>query len=406
LISINKLQGAKMSFLKYLKTALATALLTGATSYSVGQNPLTLAEPDLTTQTGFKATCAVLSAVPTSMASTLPKKHIQAWVICKDIALLQQTASWGFNAFKRSGSDSDDRLDFSNKEVVSLFIQTQLRYMQSELASSRQLLQTLNIEAKDSLQLRPQTWVVDLDGDGAISPWEQRFFALPNRSNDLELILGMPGDSADVQLQALVKTDQSDVLWALSYHQFIEGIVEMARAQRFDFSGGMSGMILLSDKAAWARAYGLIKDGFDTSQAMRTALLAETDDDYEWIANPKQKNSAFPLMLDSGDFTTWGSTISDIQLLWGGKTLLQPSALARGVLGESARWCAEGSGLDVTKLFGAQAPRSILDLKNYTAACTAITADQPASDLVKNLESRAATGDMSSKMVRYLYWVN
>jgi hypothetical protein len=398
-----------MTFSKFTKVSLTALLLASICPYSVGKNPAALPAPDMTSQAGFDATCASLKPLPASTAKTLSKPHLQAWTICKDIALVQQTASWINKGFQSMNTRGKDGLDITNTVVLNLYIHTQLSYMQSELSQVRGVLKNLKLEASDSLPLKPQTWTIDIDGDGQISPWEKRFFALPNRSNDTEMNLSMPTDSDDVQLQALIKTDQTDVLWALSYHQFIEGVVEMARAQSYNFSGGSSGvkdMVVLKDKAAWSRAYGLIKDGFDTSQAMRVAALAETDDDHEWIPNPKQKNSAFPLLLDYADYTTWGNTMDEIIQLWSGKALLEPSRSTRGLLGESARLCPPGSGLEVPKLFGAQAPRSILDLSNYTAACTPISTRQPASNLLKALEARSNNGDISGKMVRYLYWVN
>jgi hypothetical protein len=398
----------KLRFFNLVKISLATALLLGASHHSIGQNPIALAAPNMTSQAGFNTTCTALKKIPANQASTLTKQNVQAWVICNDIALLQQTAAWAFNAFKRLDSRGADGIDLKNTTFVNFYIQTQLSYMQSQLSASRLLLRDLKIEAKDSLQLRPQTWALDIDGDGAVTSWERRFFALPNRSNDTEPSFDMPGDSDNVQMQALIKTDQTDVLWALSYHQFIEGLVEMARSQTLNTSSenGFNDMLNLTDKSAWARAYGLIKDGFATSQTMRTAALAETDDDYEWLPNPNQKNSAFPLLLDKNDYATWGNTLAEINLLWTGKTLLEPSNLVRGILGSAARWCEPDSGLDVIKLFGDQAPRSLLNLGQYTQACSPLSAERPSSNLLKTLETRAATGDMSSKMLRYLYWVN
>lgn len=398
----------QLRFFSLVKITLAATLLLGASHHSIGQNPIALPAPNMASQAGFNTTCSALKKIPANQASALTQQNAQAWVICNDIALLQQTAAWAFNAFKRLDSRGSDRINLKDSTFINFYIQTQLSYMQSQLSASRLLLRDLKIEAKDSLQLRPQTWMLDVDGDGMVSGWERRFFALPNRSNDIEPSFDMPGDSDNVQMQALIKTDQTDVLWALSYHQFIEGVVEMARSQTLNTSSenGLSNMLTLTDKSAWARAYSLIKDGFATSQAMRNAALAETDDDYEWLPNPSQKNSAFPLLLDKNDYATWGNTLTEINLLWSGKTLLEPSNLVRGILGSAARWCEPGSGLDVIKLFGDQAPRSLLNLDQYTQACSPLSAERTSSNLLKTLETRAATGDMSSKMLRYLYWVN
>jgi hypothetical protein len=162
----------------------------------------------------------------------------------------------------------------------------------------------------------------------------------------------------------------------------------------------------ISDQAAWARSHGLISDGMVVSAAMRESALAETDDDHEWMPNPKQKNSAFPLLLDQGDYDTWGQLMSDMQALWNGKTVLAASPFVGGLLGESARWCTAGTGLDVPKLFSTHPPLSLTNINSYAAACSPISAGQPESALPQRAEQISGRASSGSKMLRYLYWVN
>ena len=44
-------------------------------------------------------------------------------------------------------------------------------------------------------------------------------------------------------------------------------------------------------------------------------MLAEVDDDREWLPNPKQKSHAMPLTVDDALFDTWGGVLSDVRKL-------------------------------------------------------------------------------------------
>lgn len=290
---------------------------------------LNIPSPDMTSKSGFDDTCKSLQHVKLTSRQEmhwLSKQQLQAWVICKDMALIKQTATWVFDLLNKNNFNDDTELN--------QLIKNQLDYMKFELSSSRFVLKELSKKAlskADALHLRPQTWQLDLNGNGVLDHWETRFFALPNRSNDTEFSLNMPGEASDsdnLQMNALIITDRTDVLWALSYHEFIEGIVELGRSQRINttvFSRGsvsLEKMLTLSDKNAWRRAHSLISNGLSTSLAMRQSALAETDNDHEWIPNPLQTDSAFPLLLDQADFDTWGQILSEVQSLWNGKTLL------------------------------------------------------------------------------------
>jgi hypothetical protein len=380
------------------------------------KTPVKLPPPDLTSSAGFKATCKTLAAVKIEdgkPVGSLSNQQLQAWVICKDAALLQQTISWATSSFKQLNSDSSIGPSLATDIAVNAWIKLQLNYMQRELSASRKVLQSLSqtkLSQVDSLQLRPQTWQLDLDGNGNIDPWEAQFFALPNRGNNTSFALSMPSESTDVQSDTLIKTDASDILWALSYHQFIEGIVAMAQAHslnlRDEANRTNKGWITLDDKAAWQRAHGLIAQGMTTSLALRESVLAETDNDAEWIPNPKQSNSSFPMVLQQADFDTWKLMLTEAKKLWLGQTLLTPNKLAAGLLGQNARWCENGTGLDIPKLFTTNPPNSMINLQEYSGACSPISGQRPASMLPEMVELRRKNTTPGDRMVRYMYWVN
>jgi hypothetical protein len=386
-----------------------------AISQPLNSAPRPLPAPDMTTKAGFDATCAAL--VPLKLKTRadmgkLSKQQLQAWVICKDVALAKQTATWAFKGFRDAKETPYEQSLFNNDIALNLWLKIQFSYMQGELSASRSVLNELQktpLTKADALHLKPQTWQVDLDGDGQISRWEARFFALPNRSNDTEFNVSMPGeadDSDQVQLEALIKTDHTDVLWLLSYHEFIEGLLALAQSQRITVKSRFESLFTTVDKAAWARAHGLISKGLATSLAMRQSALAETDNDHEWIPNPQQTDSAFPLLLGQADYDTWGLVMGEFQLLWNGNTVLTANEFARGMLGSAANICAAGTGLDIPTLFTKHPPAALLNKDHYAAACSPVTAQRPESKLLKIAEQRAATNGLSSRLLRHFYWVN
>jgi hypothetical protein len=85
-------------------------------------------------------------------------------------------------------------------------------------------------------------------------------------------------------------------------HQFIEGLLTHVRAFDLDTQHWH---LNLARPALLGRAHTLMGQGLETSDRMRHAVLAETDDEQEWIANPQQRQSVFPLVLDAEDFQTW-----------------------------------------------------------------------------------------------------
>jgi hypothetical protein len=253
---------------------------------------------------------------------------------------------------------------------------------------------------------------VDLDGDGRIDTWEAHFFAIPRRHGG-EASFAMPSNDADhyarhYAMDTVIVVDQADVLWALAYHQFIEGLLANLRA--FDLNVD-SFAVTLARPALLRDAHLLIGQGLAKSERLRQAVLAETDDDHEWLGHPGQTSSAFPVPLDAADFATWGQVLVQMQSLWQGRHLLPTTRSARGLLAELAPVCEPGEGLDLAKLYlqpppvGTQAKLGQLRAMGQ-GACRRVDAGHPLSDLPAWLE-RSRDGQASgTQMLRYLYWVN
>jgi hypothetical protein len=276
------------------------------------------------------------------------------------------------------------------------------------------VLARLKLKPDEGLLLTPAAWQVDLDSNGKLDAWERYLFAIPKRS-DQPFEVNLPRNEENYyqqhfDLQASFKVDQSDVLWVLAYHQFAEGLMEIFLAHRLNLTDPKMGWLELVDAAAMARAHQRIGEGFASSAAMRRAVLAETDDNQEWIPNPRQHNSVFPLALDEQAFETWGKVMAELLPLWAGKTLLVVDEKAGGMVGQAAKLCPAGQGLNLRTFF--QHPnRYPLRPEGWQTACQTVDAQHPVSGLavlVNQAAERGRTHPNSPEwqFVRYLYWVN
>jgi hypothetical protein len=69
--------------------------------------------------------------------------------------------------------------------------------------------------------------------------------------------------------------------------------------------------------------------GLDQSEKSRRLYLAETDDDREWVPNPRQKNHPLPLPVDAALYETWGGVVGDLKHIVQGKEGLSVTELAQ-----------------------------------------------------------------------------
>jgi hypothetical protein len=145
------------------------------------------------------------------------------------------------------------------------------------------------------------------------------------------------------------------------------------------------------------------------SGKMRQEVLAETDDDEEWIGNPKQANSVFPVPLDAADFASWGMLIKEMSSVWQGRSLLPTTQGGRGMLALVAPFCPPGSGLNVARLYldppAAGTVYSFRNTKLPTNSCQRIDKAHPLSPLPQMAEQASKT-DAGMGFLRYLYWAN
>lgn len=282
------------------------------------------AAPDFTSAAGMARSCAGnLQAQP----AATPQAQ-QAWVLCRDIATAKRLLRLADHyPPQQQGQLSLQQLDQEGLRVA-------FAALRDEVRTTRRGLEKIVLRSKDDgLLLVPATWGSDLNGDGTLTPEEQYLFAIPKRP-----VAGTP-DGEDrgadsrtqqyyqrhYQLEARFRVDQSDVQWLLGYHYFLEASAELSAA----FDNGPGTLALrVRDPAALRRAHGLLLAGVNSSEKLRQLVLAETDDEEEWIAYPGQRSSVFPETLSEPDFDAWKTLLGHILPVLEGKQLLAAPANA------------------------------------------------------------------------------
>ena len=252
------------------------------------------------------------------------------------------------------------------------------------------------------------------DGDGTISMQERYFFWTPKRGLDMSPMARAASEEnyRSLYIAPVINVDQSDIYWAIAYCDFAEAALNLVLS--YDLVDG--NQVKLVDAArVRSRAYPRLLAGLRYSAKLRESLLAETHDDREWIPNPRQTHTSFPLVMDAQTFATWGDFLKELQGLAEGKALLGAAPAGHsmdGTVNLTFRICEAGKGLDVRDLFMRPLPQA-LDKRELQSRCLAPTPVRPMSSLAPLMYATAlrnadpqnsASGE--SVLLRHLFWVN
>ena len=111
-------------------------------------------------------------------------------------------------------------------------------------------------------------------------------------------------------------------------------------------------VIHLIDKSRVTRAKDLVLAGLDHADRCRADYLAETDDDREWVPNPRQHSHAVPLDVDAALYTTWADVTGDIRRLLRSDEGISLRELAGAVDRRAALFVPADAYLDLGRMFG------------------------------------------------------
>jgi hypothetical protein len=233
------------------------------------------------------------------------------------------------------------------------------------------------------LELPLGKMALDFDGNGTITEGES-FLALYRQFNRR----AEPDDKTTPAAAFTAVFDEADVYWIIAYTHFLRGACDLLLAHdggdlfnavgqmwfvRADTPLGRASTMLRDDgQRRWtgiADAIGLVhqlrlpvKDPqrlartrthwlsmISESRAMLASLQSETDDEKEWLPNPRQ-NSAFGLRLTEAQFEGWGLFLGEMEAILEGKKLLPHWRFASTHGFNVKRFLTEARGTDLVLL--------------------------------------------------------
>jgi hypothetical protein len=354
--------------------------------------------PDFTSHAGLERSCRQLAAVPAARLQRDADKV--GFAICSGVELLRA----GAHTLREQKTG---RLD--ERGVVER-VRALLEDSLARIRTARAVLETVKGRGP-YLRIEPGKWMIDLDGDGIITPLERYFFWVPKRGTTL-LPESAPSDEyyRARYTPPVIRVDRSDLYWALAYCHFAEAALHLALSYDVDLAGGPLRVQLRDAERVRGVAYPALMQGLQYSRKLRDSLARETDDDAEWIPGPQQANTAFPLVMDAQTFATWGELLGHLDLLAAGKTLLGGKAGARDL---SSGVCGPGEGFNLRQLL-LDPVRQPLDQAQWRARCVEAGARLPLTGLARLIEASLARNagrnpeSVSGEwmILRHLYWVN
>lgn len=203
----------------------------------------------------------------------------------------------------------------------------------------------------------------DLDGDGAAQTWMPRTGELTSQLKEL----------AKENAELIIAFDYADVLWFRGYCHLIMGALDVilaadfealfdaygsegyenprysvegadrTRDQRQELAWKSLMSLRLVERDRWRLARGHLLQVTELSLQMWDVAEAETDDDFEWLPNPKQKG-ALRIKVEADMIDAWRAAMREAQAVLQGKKLIKPWRFAGG------EQTADGKGINLQKL--------------------------------------------------------
>ncbi len=215
-----------------------------------------------------------------------------------------------------------------------------------------------------SLELCMACWEYDWDRSGEIDEDDRRMFELEydGFQSKEQPESGLPADElpeGDPRRRPTFRFDTGDADWARAMVTFQRAALELVLAYRWTeldmlFRGKRTEdkqlVIPLQDGARVSRARLLIIEGLGHADRCRAAYLAETDDDREWVPNPRQKSHPVPLPVDAALYQTWGEITGDVRRMMESKEGISLHGLVRLFEGKEAIRIVPDAFLDIGAL--------------------------------------------------------
>jgi hypothetical protein len=198
------------------------------------------------------------------------------------------------------------------------YLRTALEEAEKELAAVEGDLAVVAGQRGVALELCLACWEVDWLGHGRVDDRDRRLLEIEEDTDGKEIPEGDP------RRRPTFRFDDGDVAWARAFVSFERAAIDVVLAYDWTEVGALVGrgrgderraVIHLVSPGRVGDARALILEGLDRSDEARRAYLAETDDDREWVPNPRQKSHPLPLPVDQALYDTWEGVVGDVRRL-------------------------------------------------------------------------------------------
>ncbi|MEO7734377.1 MAG: hypothetical protein ABIY55_25700 [Kofleriaceae bacterium] len=274
-----------------------------------------------------------------------------------------------------------------------------------------------------ALELCLACWERDWNRNGRIDERDRKLFELEYDGQGGELAEGDP------RRRPTFRFDAGDLDWARAMIAFQRAAGELVLAYKwseldklFRAHDAPTLTIHLIDPARVTRARELILAGLDFADRCRRAYLAETDDDREWVPNPRQRSHPMPLEMDDAVYRTWEAVIGDLRRMLRSEDGLALRELARAADDHLAAMLPDAY-IDLGRLLGEPAD-IVIDLARLDHAPAPATIEavlrgalqhgyqarmrpSPLVARLRAMKDQLDRGeDTFERKLRYLLWLN
>jgi hypothetical protein len=192
---------------------------------------------------------------------------------------------------------------------------------------------TVAADPQFALELCLACWDHDWNHDGKLDERDRKLFEIEYDERGDELAVDDP------RRRPTFRFDRGDADWARAMVAFQRAFAELVLAYRWadleqlftEFFGDKHIVIRLAEPRRVQRARSLVLAGLDYADRCRAEYLAETDDDREWVPNPRQRSHPVLLPVDDALYQRWASITRDLRRLVAGEEGLSLRELAAAV---------------------------------------------------------------------------
>ncbi|MDP1823467.1 MAG: hypothetical protein Q8L48_09500 [Archangium sp.] len=178
-----------------------------------------------------------------------------------------------------------------------------------------------------SLELCLACWEVDWNRSGELDDRDRHLLEIERDANN------QPLAEDDPKRRPTFRFDVADLAWLRAMVHFQRAVMAVGGAYdpNITFASRNKEKLLLKlrDPAKLLIARDFALAGLTHAARCRQLVLAEVDDDREWVPNPRQKSHAMPLEVDDALFETWAGVLGDVEKLLRGQEGLSVSQLVQ-----------------------------------------------------------------------------